>query len=59
MTSPVPTVAQVFCFKAKDSSAVNMRQNTGGIVLVQKRLGTKEQALRPPTTKLLREDPLP
>lgn len=44
------TVAQGFCFTAKDSSAGNMRQNNSGIVLLQERLGTKEPALFPPTT---------
>ena len=50
MASSVPTVAQGSCFRAKDSSAGNMRQNNGGIVLLQERLGTKEPALFPSTT---------
>lgn len=58
MASSVPTVAQGSCFRAKDSSAGNMRQNNGGIVLLQEKLGTKEPALFPPAQpQLLPEDP--
>jgi len=48
--SSVPTVAQGSCFRAKDSSAGNMKQNNGGIVPLQERLAIKEPALFPPTT---------
>lgn len=59
MASSVPTVAQGSCFSAKDSSAGNMRQNNGGIVLLQEKLGTKEPALfpAPHQPQLLPEDP--